>query len=331
MKYLCFVGLLITLVACTKDQVPEPAYNLELPVGFPSPDIPVDNQLTNARIELGKRLFFDPILSRDSTISCGSCHLPKQLFTDGNKVSIGIENRKGIRNAPTLANVAYQKSLLMEGGVPSLELQVIAPIEDTNEMDFDALQVVERLKRHPIYRELAQRAYEREPDLFVLTRSIASYERTLLSGDSRFDQYYYQNKKNILTDSEQRGLDLFFSEGLQCATCHSGHNFTDGDFHNIGLYTDYEDIGRARVTVLDSDIGRFKTPTLRNVALTAPYMHDGSLASLEEVIEHFNAGGHSHPNKDNRVKPLNLTAENKADLLSFLQSLTDSSFIKKHD
>lgn len=330
MKYLCFVGLLVTLVACTKDQVPEPLYDLELPVGFPLPNIPEDNQLKQSRIELGKRLFFDPILSRDSTISCGSCHFPNQFFTDGEKVSTGIENRKGIRNAPSLANVAYQKSLLMEGGVPSLELQVIAPIEDVNEMDFDALQVVERLKKHPIYRELAERAYEREPDLFVLTRSIAAYERTLLSGNSSYDQYQYQGDSNALSTTEKRGMELFFSDKNQCANCHKGHNFTDGEFHNIGLYAVYEDKGRARITVLDSDKGRFKTPSLRNVAATAPYMHNGSLNTLAEVVEHFNTGGHLHPNKDERVKPLNLSAADKAALISFLGSLTDPSFIKKH-
>ncbi|MFN0035208.1 MAG: cytochrome-c peroxidase, partial [Saprospiraceae bacterium] len=207
------IFLLILIAACRKDdpQPPLPPetdeYTLHVPVGFPAPPVPADNALTKSRVALGRRLFYDPALSADSTRSCGSCHAPHLAFSDSTAVSLGIENRAGTRNAPTLANVAYQKKLLREGGVPTLEMQILVPIQEHNEFDFNILLVAERLNRMPEYVALAQKAYGREPDAFVITRSIAAFERTLLSGDSPFDQWFFQGKNEAVSASAKRGYD----------------------------------------------------------------------------------------------------------------------------
>lgn len=299
---------------------------LVIPVGFPEPEFPVDNALTPERWSLGKRLFFDPIMSSDNTISCASCHHPELAFSDNRPVSTGVAERPGTRNAPSLANVAYHPYFMREGGVPTLEMQILAPIQEHSEFDFNILQIAERLNEDASYVDASQRAYERYPDPFVITRAIACFERTLISGNARYDQYKNGNA-NILTDSEKRGKDLFFSERLSCTACHDGFDFTNYAFENNGLYEEYVDQGRFRLTNIESDLALFKVPSLRNVAMTAPYMHDGSLATLEDVIEHYNTGGKSHPHKSPLIRPLHLTELEKADLRHFLESLTDEEFI----
>ncbi len=286
------------------------------------PNIPEDNFITPYRVELGRRLFFDPILSRDSTISCGSCHLPDKKFTDGLPTSIGIENRMVPRNAMSLLNVAYQPNLFWDGGVPTLETQVLAPIENPNEMDFNVNLVVERLKRHPDYPALFRLAYDMEPSPYTLVRAIACFERTLYSTPSRYDRYLYGDT-TALNPSERNGMLLFFSERAECFHCHSGFLFTDFSFENNGLYDIYPDSGRARITLLPQDVGRFKVPSLRNVAHTAPYMHDGSMNTLKQVIDHYASGGKNHPNKSIFVRPLDLTESEKQDLINFLLALSD--------
>lgn len=302
-------------------------YFLHIPAGFPTPDIPADNGLTKSRVELGRSLFYDPALSADSTRSCGSCHAAYLAFSDSTAVSLGIENRAGSRNAPTLANVAYQKRLLREGGVPTLEMQILVPIQEHNEFDFNILLVAERLQKMPRYVALAEKAYGRTPDAFVITRAIAAFERTLLSGNSPYDQYAFQGKSNALSVTEKRGLVLFEGKKLNCSTCHAGFLFTHQDFTNNGLYENYPDSGRISLTGLESDRAVFKVPSLRNVALTAPYMHNGSLPTLESVVDHYQTGGKSHPNKSLLLKPFILNAQERADLLAFLRSLTDQTFI----
>lgn len=324
-----FLSLLLVLFSCRKEeqQPVSDEYMLKIPAGFPQPDIPKDNLLTHSRIELGRRLFFDPALSRDSTRSCGSCHFPHLAFSDSTAVSLGIEGRPGIRNTPTLANVVYQKKLLREAGVPTLEMQILVPIQEHNEFDFNILEITERLRRMPEYVDAAQEAYGRAPDAFVITRSIAAFERTLLSGNSPFDQWFFQGKNAAMTAAEKRGYDLFQSERLSCAKCHEGFLFTNQQAANNGLYEVYPDSGRMRLTGLESDRALFKIPSLRFAALTAPYMHDGSLPSVEAVIGHYNSGGKPHPNKSPLVRPLGLTAGEKADLLAFLKALTDPGFL----
>jgi cytochrome c peroxidase len=323
----------ILLISCIQDTdfldpLEDELYSLELPAGFPEPDIPADNELTNLRIELGKRLFFDTRLSRDLTVSCGSCHLQEIAFTDGLALSQGIEGRIGPRNAPTLTNVVYNERFFMDGGVPSLELQVLAPIHDENEMDFAILEVLERLQEDANLSKLSLAAYGRKLDTYVLTRAIASFERTIISGNSPYDQYQFGGDEDALTSAEIRGKDLFFSDETNCGTCHTGFNLTDNDYHNIGLYVEYEDPGRWRITNDDADHGKFKVPTLRNVALTAPYMHDGSIGTLEEVIDFFAEGGVGHANQSELVAPMALSEQDKEDLVAFLESLTDQEFIE---
>lgn len=296
---------------------------LELPKGFPYPDIPVDNQPTQNRIDLGKKLFFDPVLSRDSTVSCASCHHIDKAFTDGLPVSQGIDGQHTMRNAPSILNVAYQPYMFWDGGVPTIEQQVLSPISSPVEMDFDANKIVERLKNNQEYVDMFKKAYNQEPTVFALTRAIANYERTLYTGRSKFDDYQYYNNENALSPSELNGKNIFFGEKGECFHCHNEFTFTDNSFKNNGLYMNYIDSGRARITLLASDVGKFKVPSLRNVALTAPYMHDGSLATLYDVVEHYNSGGQPHPNKSGLIKPLNLSEQEKQDLVNFLMALTD--------
>ena len=328
--FIIAVLLALAVIACQKelpDPVAEPEPLVALPPGFQSPVFPSGNELTPARWALGKRLFYDPVLSSDSTLSCASCHHSSKAFGDTVAFSPGVAGRPGTRNAPTLANIGYHPYFTREGGVPTLEMQILVPIQEHNEFDFNIVLLAERLQRDTSYVRMSHEAYEREPDAFVITRSIACFERTFVSGQSRYDQYFFQGKNEALTTAEKRGMDLFFSEKTDCSQCHSGFNFTNYAFENNGLYADYPDPGRFRLTELESDRARFKVPTLRNVALTAPYMHDGSLPTLEAVVEHYNSGGQPHPNKSALVRPLALTAAEKADLVAFLKSLTDDAFV----
>ena len=299
---------------------------LLIPDGFPDPEIPIDNELTLERIEYGKKLFFEKFLSRDSSISCASCHQPQLAFTDGRKTAIGIKNRVVSRNTPTLTNIVYNTSFLRDGVNPSLEAQVIVPIHEKNEFDFQILLVAERLKKIDAYVQLSKKAYGEIPNPDNISKALASYERTLISGNSRFDKFYYSGDSLALTDNEKRGMDLFYNQ-LYCADCHSGFNFSNGEIVNNGLYKEYQDIGKMRLTLNEKDNGLFKVPTLRNISVTGPYMHDGSLSSLEEVIGHYAKGGEGHDNQHPSIVSFNINEEEKADLMSFLSCLTDSSFI----
>jgi cytochrome c peroxidase len=313
--------------ACKKESTAPPAEPLlAVPEGFPVPVFPEGNELTPERWALGKRLFYDPIMSSDNSVSCASCHLPEMAFTDGKQFSEGVEGRLGTRNAPTLANVAYHPYYTREGGVPTLEMQVLVPIQEHAEFDMNILDIAERLNADSGYVRECRAAYGREPDAFVITRSIACFERTILSGSSPYDQFL-QGKNAALTAAERRGMDLFFGEKTNCSQCHGGFNFTNYAFENNGLYEDYSDPGRFRLTGKEEDRALFKVPTLRNVGVTVPYMHDGSLPTLEAVVEHYSLGGKNHPHKSGLVKPLGLTAAEKADLVAFLEALTDNDFL----
>ncbi len=302
-------------------------YTLVLPAGFDTFPVPEDNQFSLARIELGKRLFFDTSLSLDYSISCATCHQPDQYFTDGHPKSVGINNQIVDRNSPSLFNVAYQTSMLREGGVPTIEMQVLVPVQEHKEFNFNMVKLAERLREDSSYNNAAKRTYGREIDPYVITRAIANYERTLVSGNSAFDQYYYQGKKNALSKDEKTGYELFKSERLNCVKCHSGFNFTNYSITNNGLYDVYSDPGKGRLTTLASDSGTFKVPSLRNVAMTAPYMHDGSLSTIDQVIEHYASGGKNHPNKSELIKEFTLSPTEKKQLKAFLESLTDYSVV----
>ncbi|MEQ1747733.1 MAG: cytochrome-c peroxidase, partial [Saprospiraceae bacterium] len=222
MKKGVFIGLwLLFFGSCQKEQQPvapvEQEPILVVPPGFPAPVFPAGNELTAARFVLGKRLFYDVVLSRDSTVSCASCHAPTRAFSDSVAFSPGAGGLPGTRNAPTLANVGYHPYFTREGGVPTLEMQVLVPIQEHNEFDFNILEIVDRLKTDTAYVRLSREAYGRDPDAYTITRSIACFERTLVSGQSRYDEFFFQGKTNALTIFEQRGMDLFFSEKTNCA------------------------------------------------------------------------------------------------------------------
>lgn len=326
--FLWLLGLLIS--GCEPDSPilsAQDQYNLELPPGFPEMPVPEDNQLTQSRVKLGEMLFFDPMLSRDSSISCGSCHLQENGFADPVALSEGVEGRKGLRNASSLINLAWSKSFFHDGGARTLELQVLAPISDVNEMDFSIPGVVERMNQNPEYVQLSRAAYGRNPDAFVLTRAISAFERTLISGNSDWDRYTQFGEENALSEAAKRGMDLFFSPVTHCSNCHSGFNFTNFDFENNGRYTMGGDSGRMRVTLVEADRGKFIVPTLRNVAVSYPYMHDGSLNTLDEVIEHYNQGGNPQANLSPFIQPLHLSDQQKSDLKAFLESLSDPDFL----
>lgn len=325
---------LLGLIACVSSDAgshsqaaPEP-YDLELPEAFPAVPIPDDNPLTEAGIALGRHLFFDPQLSKDQSLSCASCHKPEFAFADTVAVSEGVHpDRPGRRNAPSLANVAYQHKLFMEGGVPSIELAVIAPMSEASEMDVDMALAIERLKANEEYVALAESAYGQEIDMRVITWALASYQRTLISGNSAFDRYK-AGETNVISQSAVRGWQHF--QRLGCSACHSGHLFSNQSYFNIGLSDSYTDPGLGRLTDKPEDEGKFKVPSLRNVALTAPYMHDGSLATLDEVIDHFASGGSAHPNKSMMIRGFEISDQEKAELIAFLESLSDSAFISQH-
>jgi len=300
---------------------------LSVPKHFPTPTIPKDNQLTIARVKLGKKLFFDPIMSKDRTLSCSSCHHPEKAFTDGEKTSIGKGGKRLLRNAPTLINVAYQDSgLLFEGGVPSLEMQVLVPVQEHLEFDFSLKLIAERMKKDSDYLRLSHQAYDKVPSPFVITRAIASYERTLIQGNSRYDQFI-NGDSSALNERELQGLTLFFDQ-LECDRCHGGFLFTTKAFENNGLYNyPYpKDSGRMRLTHLEKDRDKFKVPTLRNIEITAPYMHDGSIKTLKEIVMHYENGGEDHPNKSKFIMPFELTNQKRENLVLFLKALTDKYY-----
>ncbi|OGI18489.1 MAG: hypothetical protein A3B68_07020 [Candidatus Melainabacteria bacterium RIFCSPHIGHO2_02_FULL_34_12] len=272
------------------------------------------------KAELGKKLFFDPILSKDGTVSCASCHKPEHGFADDKPVSIGIKGQKGERNTPTAFNTANLKFLFWDGRASSLEEQVLGPIENPVEMGEKVSNVLEKLNKNPGYAKEFATIFKKTPiSTSQLVHAIAAFERTLISKDSDYDRFLAGDSM-ALSDSANHGLALFNGKAM-CIACHKGPDFTDGGFHNIGLpITD--DVGRAKISVSGKDTRKFKTPTLREVANTAPYFHSGEFDTLEAVIAYYNAGGGEDTYKDPLKKPLNLNQQEQKDLVAFLKSLT---------
>lgn len=283
-----------------------------------------------ARWELGKQLFYEKQLSKNNTLSCASCHKQEFAFSDNVALSLGDNNAIGSSNAPSLTNIGYHPYFTRAGGVPTLEMQILVPIQEHNEFNTNMLDVIDKLKQDSHYVQQAQLAYGRDLDAFVITRALSTFERSLISGNTRYDKYVNNKSFHPLSPSELRGLQLFNSSRTNCSSCHSGFNFTNHTFENTGLYLNYADSGRMRVTQLPQDRAKFKVPSLRNIAFTAPYMHDGSFATLQQVIEHYNSGGLLHVNKSTLVRPLQLTVQEKSDLLNFLETLSDDSFVRNN-
>lgn len=326
-RSLVLFALAAGLIACGKEDSPAGDGRFEpvLPSGFPAYAEPSDNLYSLDRWRLGKRLFYDRALSRDSTVSCASCHLAAFAFSDTVAVSPGVAGRLGSRNAPSLANIAYHPWFLREGGVPTLEMQVAVPVQEHHEFDFNFLLLAERLAADPTYLALSREAYGRDPDPFVISRALAVFQRTLLSGDSPYDRWRIRGE--ALPEAARRGMALFFDARTGCAGCHGGLFFSEFALENNGLYLDYPDPGRMRLTGLPQDAGRFKVPSLRNVGVTAPYMHDGSLATLRDVLDHYRRGGAGHPVQSPLVRSLDITDGERDDLIAFLHTLTDASFL----
>ncbi|MGM0477844.1 MAG: cytochrome-c peroxidase [Bacteroidota bacterium] len=275
--------------------------------------------------ELGERLFFDKRLSVDGSIACADCHIPALVFTDAKRMSEGIHGRKGKRNSPTLFNAANQDKFMWDGGVKTLELQALVPLQDTNEMGHMVSDLIPELEQDAYYDSMARTLYNRSFDPFVLTRALGHYQRSLYREDSRYDQW----KRGEISDKRlEKGNDLFVNQ-LNCASCHTPPTFTNNSIANTGRYRHYEDPGRYRITGDVSDSGAFKVPTLRNVEMTAPYMHDGAMKTLDTVIDHYARGGVDHPNKDKRITPFELSEQERADLIYFLRALSDERY-KNH-
>ena len=303
----------------------ESADLIEIPSEFPHIEFPDDNFPSLARIALGKKLFYDNVLSRDKTVSCASCHIPQYAFSDTISVSIGEHGGMGQRNAPPLHNVAYLPRFFRDGGIPNLELQIKAPIEDLLEMNYNMHELTLRIASDSAYQRMARIAYNRDMDAFVITRSLANFMRTFISGNSKYDKA----KRGVakLSQSEKRGLEIFFGNDAKCSTCHGGFNFSNNTYINNGSHSTYADTGRARITLRHNDHGKFRVPSLRNCQVTAPYMHDGSYQSLEEVLDQYQQGGSGHWNQHNTIEQISLTDSDKKDLIAFLKSLTDTNFL----
>lgn len=310
-----------------REQSPKP------PLGLPPVPWPPDNPYTKEKAELGRLLFFDKRISSDQSVSCASCHAPEHAFGDSQPVATGIGGQKGGRSAPTVINRAYSTLQFWDGRASSLEEQAKGPIANPLEMTSykDADQAhkacVACLKGIPGYVARFKKVFGTE-DFTIdhVTKAIATFERTVLSADASFDRYQAGDKK-AMTSEQVRGMDIFYNK-TACDSCHIGFNFTDGSYENIGIGMDKvsPDLGRYVVTRRDEEKGAFKTPTLREIEHTAPYMHDGSLKTLEDVVEHYNKGGIKNPWLDERLKPLNLSAQEKKDLVSFLKALSGSGW-----
>ncbi|TLD41973.1 MAG: Cytochrome c551 peroxidase [Candidatus Jettenia ecosi] len=304
------------------------------PIGpLPPAKIPADNPQTPAKIELGKKLFFDPRLSGNNWISCASCHNPVLGFADGLPRFIGGPGSKeGGRHSPTIINCAYNELQFWDGRAPTLEAQAIGPVQNPDEM-FETLDnAVRKLGKLPDYVKAFQEVFGTGVTVDGIAKALAAFERTIIYANSPFDKYM-QGDANAMNESAKRGMNLFNGKA-ECIICHNGPNFTDNKFHNIGVPAEgpvKEDLGRYNITKNESDKGAFKTPTLRNITDTAPYMHDGFFSTLFEVVLFYNAGGGRSENKSPHIHPLRLTPEEINDLIEFLKALTGEPVQVKYE
>lgn len=362
--FLVVLPALFFMMACKDDPMmptsPEPdnsdltdipynpqAYAVSVPSTYPNFEdvVPANNPIEVDGVVLGRMLFYDPILSKDSTVSCGTCHLQEFAFTDGLAVSEGVDGLTGTRSSMSLVDLAYnQNGLFWDGRSHTMEAQAIEPVENPVELIEDWDNVEKKLKRHPEYPALFRKAFgisnTSEITRELVTKAIAQFERIIVSsGNSRFDRW--QRGELFPTDSEVNGFLMFIDSDdsdlpeAECSHCHTAPLMTVNEYRNNALdpapspsdFADFPDAGRGEVTENVSDYGKFRIPTLRNIALTAPYMHDGRFETLEEVIDHYNDGGHPSYNKDPLMEPQGLNEEQKQDLINFLHMLTDEDLL----
>lgn len=369
MVLVAFVGYLMLKNPEQGDMLQEVGFSKANQLGLPVMQYPADNLPTKEKIDLGRKLFMDRRLSHNNTISCAMCHVPEQGFAVNElAVAVGIEGRSGRRNSPTLLNVGYYKNLFHDGREFTLENQVVGPLLAFNEMGNPSIgHPIEKIRNLKDYDGLFEKAFGESVNLHILSQALASYQRTLVSGNSRFDQWYYGNNDKALNQSEINGFKIFMSKG-KCVSCHTitekSAIFTDQSFHNTGIgwarnnkvidsssdtskysltlapgivvqvaQNHFEkatekpqnDVGRFEITEDPKDSWSYKTPSIRNVVLTAPYMHDGSLLTLKEVVEFYNNGGEDNPYKDPMIQPLRLNATEIAELVSFMEALTGAN------
>jgi cytochrome c peroxidase len=343
---------------CAAAESESPSYAWNLPKGFPIPWVPPDNPMTTGKVELGRYLFYDTRMSINGTASCATCHKQELAFTDGRAVGLGATGESHSRGPMSLVNVAWNASFTWSNPqIKTLEEQALVPMRGVHPVELglhdDGAPFLPIARSDATYRSLFARAFPGENNPYTLTnitKAIAAFERSIISGQSPYDRYHYGRDDSAISDSARRGEGLFFNQHLSCFRCHGGFDFSDAttsaahppsmrsgqrvEFHNTGLYNPYlaPNVGIVEYTKAPGDQGKFKTPTLRNIALTAPYMHDGSLKTLEDVLDHYAAGGkngHDNPNKDPLIGGFTLSAEDRADLIEFLKSLTDEALI--HD
>jgi cytochrome c peroxidase len=293
---------------------------------IPEFTIPDDNPVTAIKAELGRRLFYERGLSLDSSVACASCHIQRFAFSDTAKLSSGFKGSLGFRNSSTLANIVYNSSFFREGGVTTIERAVHPPVLTEFEMNMNTDSIVARLNANPAYRDMFLEAFGQAADYKTVVYALATFQRSLLSFNTPYDRFM-AGDSSALTAEEKEGLALFSSKKLNCTTCHKEPFFMDNIFHNIGVYQVYTDYGRGRFTLDSADFGKMRTPSLRNVAVTWPYMHDGSMRTLEEVVAFYKTGGVNHANKSSEMKPFELTESEEKALLAFLNALTDSTFL----
>jgi cytochrome c peroxidase len=343
-----------------------PDYSWNLPKGFPKPRVPADNPMTTAKVQLGRYLFYDARMSVNGKASCATCHRQELAFTDGKPVGVGATGEKHTRGAMSLVNIAYSGALTWSNPqLKDLEQQALTPMLGDHPVELGLREgegFLPMLRRDPKYRILFEQAFPGESDrvsIANVAKALANFERSIISARSPYDRYHYGRDDSAISDSAKRGEILFFNQHLSCFRCHGGFNFSSDttselraervvEFHNTGLYNvpgefsyPAPNVGIFEFTKVPADIGKFKAPTLRNIAITAPYMHDGSIATLEGVLEHYAAGGrtiesgphagigHDNINKDPLIGGFQLSSADRQDLIAFLQSLTDEEIL--HD
>jgi len=353
MKYVLISLLFLVfavIIACKKDKVayePTP-YELEIPSHFPDMPIPADNPMTVEGVELGRKLFYEKKLSGDNTMSCGACHAPEAAYSDPNQFSEGIDGQLGNRNAMALINLGWDSFFFWDGRAKTLEEQVLMPVEDPIEMHEDWSNAINEIIQDKEYRDMFNRAFAgQEIDKYLAAKALAQFLRTMISGNSDFD-VIYKGDNGLLTTPEEfahynslnferAGYDLFKSlNGADCFHCHNGPLMRVEKFSNNGLDATFTDLGRAGVTGDMNDAGKFKVPTLRNIALSAPYMHDGRFQDLDEVIDHYSHNIQISPTIDPLIEfastgGVQLDQFEKDLLKAFLLTLTDEEFINNPD
>lgn len=289
------------------------------PTGLPELEYPEDNPHSPEKVELGRMLYFDKRLSADNSVSCASCHDPKLGWSNNDATAVGVGGKRGGRSAPTIINSAFQKFQFWDGRAGSLEEQALGPIANPIEMNLPIEEAVKKLGAIEGYQKRFQEVFGSGVTAENLAKALAAFERTIVSGNAPYDRFK-AGDKTALSEEAQLGMKLFFGKA-NCSACHNGPHFSDGGFHNVGVGSSSgePDLGRRKISGIEGDNGSFRTPTLREIARTAPYMHDGSLKTLEEVVDYYDKGGHPNRYLDEEIFALKLTPEQKKALVTFLR------------